>query len=63
MDRALFGYEPLRVFETICCFLGFNLKFTFSSEVLHIGSLCVCYLGNPLANVSEVVGNPLANLL
>ncbi len=60
MDRALAGDKPLIVFKTICCFL-FLISVWLSSEVLHKGCLFVWYWGNPLADLLEVVGNPLAN--
>ncbi len=62
MDRALFGDEPLIVLKLQYLLLGFQLRILLSLEVLHRGCLFKYYWGNPLANVSEVVGNPQANL-
>jgi hypothetical protein len=42
MDRALFGYEPLTGFITICCFLVFNFVFYFlQRDGTKVAPLCV----------------------
>jgi hypothetical protein len=50
------------VLKTICCFLIYNLKFTFFRGIAQKFSFCML-LGNPLANLLEIVGNLLENLL
>jgi hypothetical protein len=62
MDRALFGDEPLAGFITICCFLVFNFVFYFLQRYCtKVAPLCV--IGEPLANMPNVVSNSQANLL
>jgi hypothetical protein len=63
MDRALNEDEPLIVFKTIFCSWFSTLNFTLFRSLTQGGCLSVCYHGNHLPKVSEVVGNPLANLL
>jgi hypothetical protein len=59
MDRAW-----LIVLKTICfCCLGFKFEFLLLQRHWQKGCTFVCYGVNPPANVSEVIGNPLANFL
>jgi hypothetical protein len=49
--------SPLIVLKLSAAFCFSTLNF-----IVFRGCLFVCYWGNPLANVSAVVGNPQANL-
>jgi hypothetical protein len=61
-DRALFGDEPLTMFKTIRCDLVFNFKLIFFRGNAERAPF-VCQWGSSLANVSKVIGNPVAKLL
>jgi hypothetical protein len=65
MDRALFGDEPLilKFYKVLVASWFFSFEFVLSSEVLHKDCFFVSYSGNPLANMSRAVGNPVGNPL
>jgi hypothetical protein len=62
MDRTLSRDHPLIVFKFIFCFLVLNCEFTILRGVAKRLPLYIL-LGNPPANVSDVVDNPLAILI
>jgi hypothetical protein len=65
-DRAKLGDEPWIVFKTVCCCLVFKYKLyiiLLSLELLLAGWPFVCLWGNPIANVSQVIGNSQANFI
>jgi hypothetical protein len=65
MDREKLGDEPPIVLKARSCFLVLSFEFYILQRGINYRKVApfVCYGPNPFENVSEIIDNPLANLL